>query len=85
MVNNIIYNENLTRSNASNIENNTKETYIYKMNEQLPKKKGSNVNVGFINSKQLEHLLNVVSKSYTDYEVHEEENYIELINRKRGK
>jgi hypothetical protein len=82
IVDNVLYNENLTRSNANKTENNIKKTYVYKMTDKLPNSKGSTIKVEFKSDKQLEHLINVVANAYTNYKVCEQDLYVELIDRK---
>lgn len=99
IINNVIDNNHLTRNNANKILNvftnkdNKDDTNfeeydknkMYEIHQPLPQIKGSNVKVKYKSVRQKQHLINSVALSYMRYELHEEEKYVKLISRKKGK
>lgn len=84
IVNNIIYNENLTRSNA-NKDIILNEDKIYEMSEKIPRIKGSNVKIRFKTQDQKKHLIQNNKPKYESYFENNTEKYVEFISRKTNK
>ncbi|NRU52427.1 hypothetical protein [Clostridium beijerinckii] len=84
IVNNIIYNENLTRSNA-NKDIVLDENKIYEISEKIPRIKGSNVKIRFKTQDQKKHLIQNNKPKYESYFENNTEKYVEFISRKTNK
>jgi hypothetical protein len=63
----------------------TSDNTLYEINNKLPKIKNSTIKIKYNNERQKQHIINSTSKGYESYKICEEENYIELINKKRGR
>jgi hypothetical protein len=82
IINNINYKSVLVKEKINNKFN---EDKLYNMSDTLPKIKGNTIKVKYNSLKQKNHLINSVALSYSRYKIHEQEKYVELINRKRNK
>jgi lipopolysaccharide export LptBFGC system permease protein LptF len=85
IVNNIIYNENLTRSNANKVDVILDDNKIYEMSEKIPRVKGSNVKIRFKTQEQKKHLIHNNKPKYESYFENNTEKYVEFISRKTNK
>lgn len=85
IVNNIIYNENLTRSNANKVDVVLDDNKIYEMSEKIPRIKGSNVKIRFKTQEQKKHLIHNNKPKYESYFENNTEKYVEFISRKTNK
>jgi hypothetical protein len=82
IVNNIIYNENLTRNNANKITDvNHEENKIYNMCEKIPRIKGSTIKIKFNTQEQKAHLIKNNKAKYESYWENNTERYVEFISR----
>jgi hypothetical protein len=85
IVNNIVYNNNLTTSSTNEVDVEFDENRIYDMSEKIPRIKGGNVKIGFKTQEQKAHLIKYNRLSYESYYENNTEKYVEFICRKTDK
>lgn len=62
-----------------------KSEKIYEIASKLPDIKDSTVKIRYCNDRQRQHIIKSTALGYKAYNINEEENYIELINKKKGR
>lgn len=95
IINNVIDNNHLTRTNANKIFNvftnkdenitDNDKTKIYEVTEKIPKIKNSNIKIRFTSQAQKKHLITNNKPKYESYRENNTEKYVEFICRKSNK
>lgn len=65
-------------------DNTYEENRIYLISEKLPKIKHSTIKVKFNSEAQKQHIIKVMVGLYKSYQIYDENQYVELIDRKSG-